>query len=223
MNKRLAFLALAGVAALGGCATYPTGPTVMVQPGPSKTSDQYRIDDAACRQYAQTIAAGPGPGTAAADAAAANAVAGTIFGAATGAIIGSASGHAGPGAAIGAGTGLLLGAATSSGAAGYATVAMQRQFDIAYVQCMSARGNGMAARQPARVAAPAYPPPNTPPPSFVAPAPSGTFAVPTYPPAATPPQNTPPPGLTAPPPGGSYGVPTYPPSAPPPTTPPPRM
>jgi hypothetical protein len=192
MNKRMVLLALAALAVLGGCVTVPTGPTVMVQPGPRKTVDQYRIDDAACRQYAQTIAGGPGPGQAAADAATANAVAGTFFGAATGAIIGAASGNAGPGAAIGAGTGLLFGTAAGSNAAGYASVAMQRQFDIAYVQCMSARGNGAGARQTARITAPAYPPPNTPPPSFVAP-PSGTFAVPTYPPAGTPPPNTPPP------------------------------
>ena len=46
-------LAALGVAAVvGGCASTPTGPSVMVLPGPSKTIEQFQADDGHCRQMA---------------------------------------------------------------------------------------------------------------------------------------------------------------------------
>jgi len=46
-------LAAVGVAAvLGGCASTPTGPSVMVLPGANKTMDQFQVDDGRCRQVA---------------------------------------------------------------------------------------------------------------------------------------------------------------------------
>ena len=45
-----AALALAGL--LGACAYMPTGPSVMALPGTGKSFDQFRADDANCRQYA---------------------------------------------------------------------------------------------------------------------------------------------------------------------------
>jgi|SRR5262245_57086888 len=46
-------LAALGVAAvIGGCASTPTGPSVMVLPGPSKTMEQFQADDGHCRQVA---------------------------------------------------------------------------------------------------------------------------------------------------------------------------
>jgi uncharacterized protein YcfJ len=197
MNKRLFTLPLAAaaVAVLAGCVTVPTGPTVAVMPGPQKNLDQFRIDDAACRQYAQGVVGGP-QAQAANDAAAANAVAGTAIGAAAGALIGAASGNAGQGAAIGAGSGLLFGSAAGSNVSGYSQYALQRNYDVAYAQCMYARGNQFPGRTTTRVVTPAYPPPNYPAPSLPPPnypAPSGSYAVPTYPPPATPPPNTPPP------------------------------
>lgn len=47
--RRISFAALA---ALGGCATEPTGPTVAVLPGSGKTLDQFRADDSECQPYA---------------------------------------------------------------------------------------------------------------------------------------------------------------------------
>jgi hypothetical protein len=35
-----------------GCATVPTGPSVMVLPGTGKSLEQFRSDEAACRQWA---------------------------------------------------------------------------------------------------------------------------------------------------------------------------
>jgi hypothetical protein len=40
------------VAVLGGCASAPTGPSVMVLPGTNKTMDQFQADDGRCRQVA---------------------------------------------------------------------------------------------------------------------------------------------------------------------------
>ncbi len=42
-----------GIATMfGGCASTPTGPSVMVLPGTNKTMDQFQVDDARCRQSA---------------------------------------------------------------------------------------------------------------------------------------------------------------------------
>ncbi len=37
---------------VGGCATIPAGPSVMVLPGPGKTLEQFQADDTSCRQWA---------------------------------------------------------------------------------------------------------------------------------------------------------------------------
>ena len=164
MSKRLLFIPLAAVLVLTGCVTVPTGPAVTVMPGSSKSFDQFRTDDADCRQYSQAALGGAEAGRAANDAAAANAAAGTVLGAAVGAIIGSASGQAGHGAAIGAGTGLLVGSSAGGNSAAYSSRALQRNYDIAYMQCMYSRGHQVPGRMAYRAPAPNYPPPNYPPP-----------------------------------------------------------
>ena len=193
MNKRFFLLPLTAIVVLGGCVTVPTGPTVMVLPGPQKTLDQFQRDGMACQQYAQNLLAPAG--VAAANNAAANAAVGTALGAAAGAIIGSATGQAGAGAAIGAGTGLLFGSAAGSNVAYASNFQMQRSYDVAYMQCMYAHGNQVpgqiAARRPA---AANYPPPNYPPPGSSAP----VATPPGYPPANYPPPNAPPPAGVAP-------------------------
>ena len=208
MKKSAVLASLASGMLLGGCVMLPTAPTMMALPGSQKDFQQFRVDEATCRDYAQ--AAVGGPGQAAANNAAANAAVGTAFGAAAGAIIGSASGQAGPGAAIGAGTGLLVGSAAGGNVAGYSSYQLQRQYDMAYLQCMYAHGNRIPGRVVYRGSAPGYPAPN--------------YATPNYPPANYPPPNYPPPNLS---PGGnppmSYPPPSVPPgSYPPPNTPPPR-
>ncbi|MEJ2645107.1 MAG: hypothetical protein P8180_09270, partial [Gammaproteobacteria bacterium] len=51
MRLKTGLLAAAALA-LGGCATMPTGPTVMVLPGQGKSFEQFRQDNMICRQYA---------------------------------------------------------------------------------------------------------------------------------------------------------------------------
>ena len=45
--------ALIGGGLLAGCATEPSGPGVLVLPGAGKTFEQFREEDAVCRNYAQ--------------------------------------------------------------------------------------------------------------------------------------------------------------------------
>jgi hypothetical protein len=148
--------------ALGGCATLPSGPSARVLPGPDKTFEEFQADDAICRQWAsQQI--GMSPQDTANQTTASGAVVGTAAGTVLGAIIGSASGHAGEGAAIGAGSGLLLGSAQGASAGRYYGSEAQRRYDIAYEQCMYAKGDqipGVVQRTyPARSIAPPPPPP----------------------------------------------------------------
>src|SRR5216683_2894689 len=108
-----------------------------------------------------------------------------------GAAIGAAAGAPATGAAVGAGAGLLGGTTVGAGNAYGASISVQRRYDIAYMQCMYAKGNQIpvpGARQPAytSAASPPPPPPSAPPPS--APPPPGVPP----PPAGSPPP--PPPG-----------------------------
>jgi hypothetical protein len=50
--KKWNLIPFATAIVLGGCATIPVGPTVMVLPGPGKTIEQFQADDAACRPWA---------------------------------------------------------------------------------------------------------------------------------------------------------------------------
>ncbi len=163
MNGKRALLILFALVLLSGCATMPTGPTVMVLPGPGKPFEVFQADDLGCRQWAQQQIGGASPSQTANQNLATGATVGTLVGAGMGAAIGAATGNVGAGAAIGAGTGLLGGTAMASGPAYGSAYQLQRQYDIAYLQCMYAKGNqipGTVSRT-RRVSAP---PPSPPPP-----------------------------------------------------------
>ena len=168
MRRGFKLASLAAVLVLAGCVTAPTGPRVMALPGSTKNFDQFQSDDVSCRQYAQAYL-GPDPAKPANDAAGANALVGSAWGAGLGAAIGSASAQAGPGAAIGAGIGLLFGSLAGANAQGAISYDVQRRYDSAYLQCMYARGNQVPAaaapryyRPPPPYGYPNYPPPAPP-------------------------------------------------------------
>src|SRR5208283_2584645 len=52
-HKLNIFLFVMMFVVLNGCATVPTGPRVMVLPGPGKPFDQFQVEDATCRQWAR--------------------------------------------------------------------------------------------------------------------------------------------------------------------------
>jgi Glycine-zipper domain len=158
------------VLVITGCASLPNGPSVMVLPGTGLSFDQFRNDDVICQQFASFQVGGTTANQAAVNSGVTSAAVGTALGAAAGAAIGG-----GQGAAIGAGSGLVGGSLVGTGAASGSMYEVQQRFDVAYIQCMYAKGHqvpvsgqfsGATAQQP--VAPPASnippPPPGTPPP-----------------------------------------------------------
>ena len=142
MKNRLSIFSLLLLLVISGCATMPSGPSVMVLPPPGKSFEQFQTEDAVCRQWAsQQI--GLGPQEAANQNTAQGAVIGTAVGAGLGAAIGSVSGSAGAGAAIGAASGLLIGASAGAENGRVYGLQAQRRYDIAYMQCMYAKGNNV--------------------------------------------------------------------------------
>jgi uncharacterized protein YcfJ len=156
MAKRniIIFLSLALLTA-AGCATVPRGPSVMALPSSGKTFEEFQADDATCRQWAaQQIGLSPQ------ETVNQNTAAGAVVGTAIGAV----SGHAGAGAAIGAGSGLLLGSSAGASTGQYYGWQAQRRYDIAYTQCMYAKGNEIPemVTRPRRSRRNVYPPPPPP-------------------------------------------------------------
>lgn len=132
MKRSLSALSLAMMA---GCATLPDGPRVAVMPAPNKPFEVFIAEDHLCRNFAaQSI--GATPNEAATRNVAGGAVAGTAIGAAAGALGGGQHG-AGAGAAIG----MVVGTAAGAGQANVSGYEAQRRYDIAYQQCMYAKGN----------------------------------------------------------------------------------
>ncbi len=175
------------------CATVPAGPSVMVLPGAGKPFEQFQAAAAVCRQWAQQRI-GMAPGETASASTVGGAAAGTLLGAAAGAAIGAASGHPGVGAAVGAGSGLLLGTAVGASGGQSSGGELQRRYDMAYQQCMYAKGNQIptVVHSPWRGVAAPPPPPPPPPPPAIAPAPPSpappTGAAPPSPPQGSPPR-----------------------------------
>jgi hypothetical protein len=162
------------ILAVTGCASLPNGPGVMVLPGTGVSFERFRNDDAVCRQFSSY------------QVGVTSAVVGTAVGAAAGAALGG-----GQGAAIGAGTGLVGGSLIGTGAANGSMYEVQQRYDVAYIQCMYAKGHQVpvsgqfSGAIPSQAAPPASPipppapgamPPNIPPP------PSGTPPAPPPPP-----------------------------------------
>jgi YMGG-like Gly-zipper len=166
--------------ALAGCATIPTGPSVMVLPPAGKSFEKFQAEDAICRQWARQQI-GLSPQETVNQNTANSAVIGTVIGAGVGAAIGSASGNMGSGAAIGAGSGLLLGAASGAGAGRVYGWEAQRRYDNTYMQCMYAKGNLIpgVTRSTRRVQRIPPPPPGFPPPDSDSVPPD--YSPPTYP------------------------------------------
>jgi hypothetical protein len=132
-------LSLASVSLLAltltACTVMPTGPSVTVLPGSTKSFEQFRYDDVSCRHYAQVQVGGAN------EAINQSTVGSAVVGTAVGALAGAALGGNHQGAAAGAGMGLLVGSSVGAGNAQSAGYGSQRGYDSAYVQCMYARGH----------------------------------------------------------------------------------
>lgn len=165
---------------LGACTTMPTGPSVLVMPGSGKNFNQFRSDDAMCRQYAFGQVGGTTPNQVAVDSGVRSAAVGTVLGAAAGAAIGGERG-----AAAGAGTGLLFGGLAGTSAGEASAYGSQRRYDYAYIQCMYAQGHSVPVSGRVSTRRSSYlPPPPPPPPQGMAPPPPPPGMPPPPPPDA---------------------------------------
>ena len=133
---KYSIITIALLGALAGCASIPNGPSVAVMPAPGKSFEQFNVEESTCRQYAQN-SIGKSPNDAATDSEIKSIAVGTALGAVAGLVGGGNHSSAGSGAAIG----MVGGAAMGSGAAQASGREAQRRYDIAYEQCMYAKGN----------------------------------------------------------------------------------
>ena len=117
MKKLLTGAALiSGILLVGGCATVPTGPSVMALPGAGKSFEQFRADDGECRRYAFRAIDGINAGKAANENSLRD-------------------------AGVGAGTGLIVGSMSGAETGERSSYGDQRDYDHAYVQCMYGKGH----------------------------------------------------------------------------------
>lgn len=134
---KLRVSALAGISALvflGGCVTAPDGPTIPVMPAKGKSFTQFQSEDAECQDFAESKVAGKAKE--ANNRAVTDALIGTALGAGLGAAVGG-----GRGAGIGAASGAVVGTAYGSNDARYSQNSLQGRYNLAYAQCMEAKGN----------------------------------------------------------------------------------
>jgi len=157
--QRLCVFVLAPL--LAACTTIPDGPSTYALPGSGKSFERFRYDEGDCRQYASAQTGGRTANDAAVNSGVASAAVGTAIGAVAGAAMGGSHG-----AAAGAGAGLMVGALAGTGTAQASGHQMQQRYDMAYGQCMYAKGHKIpvsgsfaAGVAPRRQAPSAYPPP----------------------------------------------------------------
>jgi uncharacterized protein YcfJ len=110
-------------------------------PAPGKPFEVFAAEEHLCRQYAEQ-SIGLSPDAAASKNFVGSAVAGAAIGTAAGALLGGREG-----APVGAGVGLIAGSAAGSNQAAYASRDAQWRYDIAYKQCMYAKGNQIPGYQ----------------------------------------------------------------------------
>jgi hypothetical protein len=156
--------AVAAGVVLSGCETTPVGPTVAAMPPPGKRFEMFAHDDYMCRQWAGATI-GPNRDRAT-NQMLGSMLAGIAIGAAAGAM---ADGHEGAG--TGAAIGTVVGTGVGANQAAMTGWSAQRSYDIAYQQCMYAKGNVIPGYYPYPAHVTAQPQPQPQPPSQPQPAP----------------------------------------------------
>ena len=148
VSSRFTFFSITTAALLlTGCVSMPVGPTVAAMPAPNKPFEVFVQDDQMCRNWA---GASLGQGRDAADN---RMLAATVTGTAIGAVAGALAGDH-HGAGTGAAIGTLAGAGFGAEQGNMTAWSAQRRYDIAYQQCMYAKGNVIPGYNPYPVAAP---------------------------------------------------------------------
>jgi hypothetical protein len=140
------FKSMFAVIMLSGCVTPPMGPTALVMPGQGKPFEDFAGDQSTCKQFASGEVSG---GATLANLTQFGTVALTT---AVGAGLGGAVRNT-RGAEIGGGAGAIAGLAATSRGAAAGQGSLQSRYDLAYIQCMYARGNQIATAAQAKPAA----------------------------------------------------------------------
>jgi hypothetical protein len=141
-------IAATTILALGACsAGTPAQPSVTAMPSIGKSIEVFGQEDAACRDYAAKETGPASPAQAGIQTEMVRSAAGGLVGAGAGALLGSLKGAMGTGAALGGPVGIVAGALTAGSAASAASGKLQQRYDIAYAQCMHAKGNMVAGVQ----------------------------------------------------------------------------
>jgi hypothetical protein len=140
---------MSAVVVVTACAMEPRGPTVRVFPAPYKPFEVFEQDQDACEDYAHSQIAGD------AESANSRAVGTAAIGTALGLALGAATGD-GHAASFGAAGGAAVGSAIGANQSERANFSLQHRYDIAYAQCMYAKGNQVPGFE--RSAPPPLPP-----------------------------------------------------------------
>jgi len=128
---KMPLIAAASLSLLTACVSMPMGPTIPARPGDGKSLNEFGQDDDFCQNYASDKVAGKV--NKANDQAVQRGLIGTIIGAAIGGAVGNTRG-----AVVGGTAGAVVG---SNSGHGYSQYGVQREYDIAYAQCMASRGD----------------------------------------------------------------------------------
>jgi peptidoglycan hydrolase-like protein with peptidoglycan-binding domain len=144
--------ALALLALLTSCATQPIGPTVQVMPAAGKPFDKFAQEEEGCKTYAQGQIAGAVDN--ANRSAAGGALLTTALGTTTGALLGG-----GEGARVGTAGGVDAGTGVAADMSANSQNSIQQRYDVAYSQCMYAKGNQVPGMEQAAQEAPPAPAP----------------------------------------------------------------
>lgn len=106
------FIPLAVIFLLSACASIPAGPEILALPGTNKSLEEFRSDDAWCRNYAVEQFGGKTPSQAANESSIRSAVAGSA-----------------------------LGGSAGSDTSDISAEGKQKRYDFLYVQCMYSKGH----------------------------------------------------------------------------------
>ena len=134
MKQIVAIGVSALLAIVAGCAARPMGPTVQVMPAPNRSFEAFQQDQTVCKQFAEEQVSGQ------AEAANTQALGAAALTTGLGAALGGAIGG-GRAAGVGAASGATAGSAVGAGGSQNAQLTIQQRYDIAYEQCMYAKGD----------------------------------------------------------------------------------
>jgi hypothetical protein len=160
MSRTRIVMALLAAVVPGGCATPPMGPSASpmarVLPAPARSFEEFAMDQGVCKQFASGEVAG---GATVSNLKQFGAAAvGTALGAGLGAAV-----RGGRGAEIGGGFAALAGGLMAANGSARDQGGLQARYDVAYTQCMAAKGNRVPAQGQVASAVPAgYPQPGGP-------------------------------------------------------------